>query len=320
MSEPEPYFAKLTRHAGAAWNRFWFTPSDPFTLAVLRVLTGAMALALYLSYLPDLETWFGPAGLLSENSMLKLRGTVPLFSIFDYAGTSSSLWFFYWGGAAALTLYFVGLLTRVTSVLALFAYLSLIHRGPILARPVDDVVAFMMFYLCFGPAGAALSIDAWWKSRASARSRNAELTVNHWGATVVTRLIQIHVSAVYLVMAIAKLKSPVWWSGVAVWGLLAKSESRLIYIPWLANPDPPAIYVLNLWTLTIVLFELCFALLIWVRLARPLLLGLAVPIWIGTALLTGMTSWAAMMLIAGVVFIPPNTLRRWLKQTTNEAN
>ena len=49
------------------------------------------------------------------------------------------------------------------------------------------------------------------------------------------------------------------------------------------------------WTLAIVLFELCFAFLIWNRLARPLLLGLALPIWIGTALLTGMTSWVLMI-------------------------
>src|SRR4051812_44181503 len=96
MAGDEPYFSKLSRVFGEAWNRFWFTPSDPFTLSVLRVLTAAVALALYLSYLPDLETWFGPDGLLSETAMLKLRGDIPVFSIFDYADTTAKLWIFYW--------------------------------------------------------------------------------------------------------------------------------------------------------------------------------------------------------------------------------
>ncbi len=319
ISEKEPYFSRLFEALGTAWNRFWFTPSDPFTLAALRVLTAGVALALYLSYLPDLERLFGPNGMLSEESMLRLRGTVSVFSIFDYAETTAKLWFFYWIGAAAIGLFLVGLFTRISGIIALVAFLSLIHRGPVLARPIDDIVAMMMFYLCLGPSGAALSIDALLRRRKStAVASAATLPATSWAATVVTRLIQVHVSLVYFLMALAKLKSPVWWAGTAVWGLLAKPESRLIYIPFLADPDPPGVYMLNAWTLAIVGFELCFALLIWVRIARPLLLGLAIPIWIGTALLTGMTSWAIMMLIVNLAFVSPAALRARLSRPTGD--
>jgi hypothetical protein len=313
MAGSESYFSGLSQRLGQAWNRFWFTPSDPFTLAVLRVLTAGVALALYLSYIPDLEQWFGPDGLLSENSMLRLRGTVPVFSIFDYATSNTSLWVFFWLGAAALSLFLIGLFTRVTAVLALVAVLSLIHRGPVLARPVDDIVAMMMFYLCLGPSGAALSIEAWWSRRKTIDAGQlAPAPPTSWSATVATRLMQIHVSVIYFLMAMAKLKSPVWWMGTAVWGLLAKPESRLIYLPGLANPEPPAVYILNAWTLSIVIFELAFAFLIWNRLARPLLLGLALPIWIGISLLTGMTSWVLMMLVANLAFVSPAALRACL--------
>ena len=87
--------------------------------------------------------------------------------------------------------------------------------------------------------------------------------------------------------------------------LIAKPESRAVDLTGLAG----APYIINVWTLAIVLFELCFAFLIWNRLARPLLLGLALPIWIGTALLTGMTSWALMMLVANLAFASPTFLR-----------
>ena len=312
MTAVATYFNTLAERIGAAWNHFWFKPSDPFNLCVIRVLTGAIALALYLTYIPDLEELFGSNGLLSENTVLHLRGSIKVFSIFDYANSPSSLWFFFWAGAAALALFTIGLFTRVTAVLALVAVLSLLHRGPPLARPVDDIIAMLMFYLCLGPSGAALSVDAWLRRRNQpAKPERAASPQLSWGATVATRLIQVHLSVIYFLMAIAKLKSPVWWSGTAVWGLLAKPESRLIDLPWLA--DPRWIYLLNAWTLAIVLFELAFSLLIWIKIARPLLLALAVPLWISTALLTGMTSWALVMLIANLAFASPSFLRSCLK-------
>src|SRR5215471_17674257 len=78
------YFSTLGERVGAAWNRFWFTPSDPFNLCVIRVLTGGLALALYVTYIPDLQQLLGPNGLLSENTVLHLRGSTKVFSIFDY--------------------------------------------------------------------------------------------------------------------------------------------------------------------------------------------------------------------------------------------
>ncbi|HEY2146367.1 MAG TPA: hypothetical protein VGH32_00425, partial [Pirellulales bacterium] len=307
----------LSRGIGSAWNRAWFTPSDPFTLCVIRVFTGFVALGLYLSYIPDLEQLFGPNGLLSESGMLRLRGSVPIFSIFDYAHSTRSLWFLFWIGAAAIGLFLVGAFTRVTAVLALIAVLSLIHRGPVLARPVDDVLVVVMFCLCLGPSGAALSLDSWWNRRHSRPlDHSASLPQKSWAATVAVRLLQVHISLIYFLMVLAKLRtrSPVWWSGTAVWGLIAKPESRLFDLTFLSDH----IYVLNAWTLAIVGFELCFALLIWVRIARPLLLGLAVPIWIGIALLTGMTSWAIMMLIANLAFVSPAALRARLSRPTGD--
>src|SRR6266566_1265219 len=277
MGAMRSYFDTLIQRFGEGWNRFWFTPSDPFTLSVIRVLTGIVALAIYLSYLPDLEGWFGPDGILSEDAMLRFR-SAPVFSLFDYADSPAALWFWFWAGAAAIAMFTVGLLTRVTSILALLAVLSILHRGPVVGRPVDDILTMVMFYLCIAPSGAALSFDALWRRRTnpSAPGRVAE-PQSSWIATVGTRLMQIHVSIVYFLMALAKLRAPqpVWWQGRAVWGLIAKPESRIIDLTVLA--DHP--YLLNIWTLTIVFFELCFALLIWNRLARPLLLALAVPIW-----------------------------------------
>ena len=307
MAAVNEYPRTLAERFGQGWNRFWFTPGDPLPLGVIRVLTAAVALALYLTYLPDLDRFFGPEGLLSHDAVLRLRGDTPIFSLFDYAATSAQLHAFFWIGAGAIGVFLLGVFTRVTAVLALVAVLSLIHRGPMLARPVDDIVAMLMFYLCLGPCGRTLSLDAWVRRRRTSRLEPAPLPEPTWGATVSIRLMQVHLAAIYGAMALSKLKSGVWWDGTAVWGLMARPESRLIDLTMYASPYFD--YFINAWTLAIVVFESCFAIFIWNRLARPLLLALALPIWIGTALLTGMVSFALIMLVANLAFVPASTLR-----------
>ncbi|HEX3999820.1 MAG TPA: hypothetical protein VHX65_14815 [Pirellulales bacterium] len=316
------YFRTLFDRFGKGWNRFWFAPRDPLTLGMIRILTAAMAIALYLTYLPDLTRLFGPDGLLSRDAMLDMRDRVPVFSTFDWARSTAALWIFYWAGAAALAAMLVGLFTRVTSVLALVAVLSLIYRGPMLARPVDDIVAMLMFYLCLGPCGRTLSIDAWIQRMRSTSSGTARSIVPSSAATISTRLIQVHLSAIYFAMAFAKLRgtigTSIWWDGSAVWDLMARPEYPLVNLSGLGFSDP-GWYFINIWTLAILAFEFSFAILIWNRLARPLLLGISLIMWVGTALLTGMVSFAVIMLVAGLAFIPPATLRGWRRSPLEPA-
>jgi hypothetical protein len=315
MSAVNEYFRTLVGRFGSGWNRFWFTPSDPITLGVIRLLTALVALGLYLTYWPDLQRFFGPNGLLSRDAMLALRGNVPVFSLFDYAQSASALTAMYWAGAVALVLMLVGLFTRLTSILALVAVLSLIHRGPVLVRPVDDIVAMLMFYLCIGPCGATLSLDSLLFGR-----RGSDQPVGllpsllvprlSTAGTVSLRLMQVHLTAIYAAMALAKLKGAPWWDGSAVWGLIARPESRVLDLRALGTPSWT--YVINIWTLAIVGFELCFALLIWNRLARPLLLAIALPMWLLTALVSGRISFGIMMLVANLAFISPGAMRACL--------
>jgi hypothetical protein len=45
---------------GAAWNRFWFTPSDPTVLGAIRVITGVITFYTLLAYSFDLQALIGP--------------------------------------------------------------------------------------------------------------------------------------------------------------------------------------------------------------------------------------------------------------------
>ncbi len=42
-----------------SWNRFWFQPTDPTTLGLMRVITGLIVLYVHLVYCFDLQSFFG---------------------------------------------------------------------------------------------------------------------------------------------------------------------------------------------------------------------------------------------------------------------
>ena len=49
-----------------AWNRFWFTPADPATLCLIRVLAGLMLFYTHAVWMLDLEAFFGEHSWLSQ--------------------------------------------------------------------------------------------------------------------------------------------------------------------------------------------------------------------------------------------------------------
>jgi hypothetical protein len=59
-----------------------------------------------------------------------------------------------------------------------------------------------------------------------------------------------------------------------------------------------------------VLFEFAFALLIWSRLARPILFVAAVLVWGSVGLVSGMVDFALVMLAATLAFVPAEWLAR----------
>jgi hypothetical protein len=165
----------------------------------------------------------------------------------------------------------------------------------------------VMCYLCLAPCGRRFSLDRLLARRtalASPAGKAADQDLST-SSTIATRLIQIHLALLVAMMGFSKLLGETWWSGGGVWWLIARPESRLI--------DLTAIYatpkLIDLWTHGIVLFELGFPVLIWVPLARPLLLAIAAVVWASLALVTGDTTFALMLWIASMVFISPGVIR-----------
>jgi hypothetical protein len=289
------------------WNAFWFTPTSPLPLCVMRIGVG-ICLALYLLLLtPDLAVWMGANGIFSDDlfrSLVLGESDVNRFtywSVFNFCSPSQMMAVHYAAIVIAI-LFAAGVFTRVTSVLALLALLQYVHRVPLITTQAEPLLAWLLLYLCLGPCGAAFSFDAWRKNAA----QRAEALEPHWTGTVSLRLIQVHLSMFYLMMAAAKLQGEVWWKGEGIWALMGLVRSR----PFDFSSVRGLGYLLNLWTHIHLLYELSFPGLVWPRMTRPIMLWTGVVLWLLMLLASGLVTFCLLMIVASVAFVPAERLRR----------
>ena len=295
------YFARLFSAFGGGWTRFWFTPSDPATLSVMRVLVGSLAVYLHGTLLFDLVAFFGPNGLLPTAEIAPLEGRT--FSYLNYLSTPGELWAVQLLGLAALVLFTVGFWTRATSILALVVFLSDVQRAPMITGPTEPIVAMLLAYLCLAPCGRLFSVDRWLAARRGDAALAADSALST-RATIATRLIQVHLALWVAMMGYSKLTGDTWWSGLGMWWLIARPDSRLVDFSWLHTTPR----LIDLWTHAVVFFELTFPILVWVPLARPLVLAAGLIIWTSLALVTGDITFAVALAIASMAFVSPSLI------------
>jgi hypothetical protein len=305
------YLSELIAAFGNGWNRFWFTPSDPLILCLIRVLTGSMLFVWLATISLDLVPWFGIDGLINLEIVRQMNPTNSRFSLLDYASTPGDLWAMHVVALATAACLTVGLATRATSVLSLIVALSYVHRAPAIMGRFEPVMTMVLAYLCLAPCGACVSLDRrirqWRLSRTQAWQRLPESGPRlSWSTTVATRLIQLNLAGFYLLIALTQLQGAPWWDGSAVWWLLADDSSRLVdWTGLAAYPDVVQFCTHVLW-----LTEFTFVFLVWHRLARPIVLCTANLMWLLLMPVIGQLGYCLMMMIASLAFVSPDFVRR----------
>lgn len=323
---PRNYLQTLTTEGGRGWNQFWFVPSDAIVLAALRITIGLMALYLLATYTPDLDRYFGEHGLIPVELLNSLeepmrdgnrqmlvgpaREAMPRqyrVSYLDRIHSHGGLLLAHAAGLAVVGLFTAGCFTRITAIGSLVIFLSYLHRAPMLTTGVEPLVGMLLFYLCLGPSGDCCSIDHWLLLRRPQKSDDsAHLTTTSSWATVATRLIQVHLTLLYVMMAVGKLATEWWWDGIGLWLLIARTESRMIDLSGL-HQFP---LLINAWTYAVLFWQVLMPIFIWNRLARPLLLAVNAVMWLVLAPVIGNFPLALTMIAASLAFVSPLTLRR----------
>jgi len=168
---------------------------------------------------------------------------------------------------------------------------------------LDQINTLLAMYIMLGPSGAAYSVDRWLAARRSGKPLPpAAPSVS---ANLAVRLIQVHMCIIYFFAGLSKMQGLTWWSGSALWGAFANLEYQSLDMTWVAA-WPLLVAAL---TQVTVWWELAFALIIWPRVLRPLVLIIAIPLHLGIGICLGMMTFGLVMLIGCTAFVPPEWVR-----------
>lgn len=303
-----------------AWDQFWFTPRPIETLAVLRILTGAMLLYSQLVLMFHLSSFIGTDAWISNDVARSLQdGTF---------GEPTAAWSYLWNidspGLLALhqllavvvsAAFMVGLLTRITGPIAWLLQLMILHRLLGTLFGLDQILTYCCMYLAFTPCGTAFSVDAWLRERTSGADRPAVTNRTRlWlfpdnrpsiSANIATRLLQLHLCAIYLFGGLAKARGQLWWDGTALWYAVSNYEYQSFDLTFLS--DYPTFFTAL--THVTLFWEIFYIALVWPRLTRPIVLVIAVAVHAGIGLFLGMATFGLMMIFANGIFLSPSVFR-----------
>lgn len=313
-------FLEWIRAVVERWDRFWFTPTDPATLGLIRILAGSMLLYTHLVWTTELEAFFGPSGWISKELLTQLwtQGETNYFwSHWLWFESPAILWTIHIAALIVFFLLTIGLFSRTMSILAYLFTISYMHRVNGLDASalfgLDQINVMLAFYLMLGPCGACWSID-----RLLARRRGGgnvlAIAPSAW-ANVAIRLIQIHMCVIYFYAGVRKLMGITWWDGSAMWLSFANQEYQSMDMTWLASWP----LVISFLTHLTVLFEISYAALIWPRLTRPVVMLLAVVLHLGIAICMGMATFGIVMIIGNMAFVSPAVVRSLFTRTALHA-
>lgn len=298
-----------------AWNRFWFEPADPLMLGVIRILTAWMLFYNLAVWTLDLEAFFGNNGLQPLEAVRRIHEGQPVFSFWLWTG-DQYLWPIHITCMIVVALFGAGFLTRLTSVLSFLITISYSQRVPVANFGLDQILGLLCLYLSIGPSGAALSLDSLRRRRRLAKAGLAWQPEDLPSARMAMRLIQLHLCAIYFWAGFSKLKGPSWWTGEAMWRVIANQEYQTMDLTWMAwAPWMP--YLIAHITIA---WEVFFVVLIWNRHLRPLMLAMGVAMHVGIGAFLGMWTFGLIMAFAYLSFSDGSVWRRRLGFVSSTAS
>jgi hypothetical protein len=272
------------------WERFWFKPESTASLGVLRIVFGLLVFFWTLSLAPDLDAFFGRAGLLSgQPGGAGVWGALGIFRS-DFA--VQALFVVLLIASMGLT---AGYQTRLAALLVFVAVMSFERRDPYVFNTGDGLIRVIAFYLMLAPAGAALSLDR----LLTARARFWESPLR---APWALRLMQIQLSVLYLAGLWIKVQGTTWNDGTAVSYSMRISDLSRFPLPSFVTHS---LLMANLLTYGTLAVEAGVGILVWNRRLRPwaLLVGACLHLGIEWSIRVGFFSLA--MLTLYLSFLDP---------------
>jgi Vitamin K-dependent gamma-carboxylase len=278
---------------GQAWQSFWFQPQPMYTLGVVRMAFGALAILWGLWLLPMRD------GLLDANGVTPTQpSTAHTWGLFAVWNTNGAMLI----GIVVLVLaafaLLVGWHSRLAAILVFILIMSFERRIPLAFNSGDALVRIEALFIAISPCGAALSLD----QRRTTGSFWSAQTRPNWPI----RLLQVQLSIIYIAAAQVKLSGEPWLHGTAVSYVLRLEDMQRVIAPeWFAMNA----LAMNMLTWGTIAVELAVGILVWFPRFRPWVLaaGVLMHLLIDAYVQVGIFSYA--MFVMYFAWLSPETAK-----------
>jgi hypothetical protein len=278
---------------GQTWQSFWFQPQPMYTLGVVRMAFGALAILWGLWLLPMRD------GLLDANGVTPTQpSTAHTWGLFSVWNTNGAMLI----GIVVLVLaafaLLVGWHSRLAAILVFILIMSFERRIPLAFNSGDDLVRIEALLIAISPCGAALSLD----QRRTTGSFWSAQTRPNWPI----RLLQVQLSIIYIAAAQVKLSGEPWLHGTAVSYVLRLEDMQRVIAPeWFATNA----LAMNMLTWGTIAVELAVGILVWFPRFRPWVLaaGVLMHLLIDAYVQIGIFSYA--MFVMYFAWLSPETAK-----------
>ncbi|MEZ6137272.1 MAG: HTTM domain-containing protein [Pirellulaceae bacterium] len=314
---PEPQLdgsAGWLRSWAIAWDRFWFTPARPHTLALMRILCGAMLTYVHVIWASQLTDFMGPHAWLDSETVRSLHQRDWGWSWLFYTDSRLILGLHQTVAIVAGLMMTAGVLTRIALPLSWWMTLMVCHRMTGALFGLDQIVVMLSMYLMWSHCGSVWSFDAWWAKRVRREGAQDNQRSSWWfpsdrasvSNNIATRLIQLHLCVIYLFGGLSKMRGEMWWDGSALWYTAVNYEYQSLDITWLGHFR----ILIAALTAATIFWETFYVALVWPKLTRPIALAMAVLVHGGIAVALGMITFGTIMIVANIAFISPASVAR----------
>ena len=277
------------------WCAFWFTAEPAYTLGLVRMVFGIVAMAWTVALLPDLYRVLGERGVAPEYLRLDYQWSV--FGVWPGDAALLAGWVLLLLSAIAMT---VGWQSRIAAIVVFVLISSFHRRGAYILNAGDAIITVVAVILALSSCGAALSLDQ--------RRRTGSFWSAQTQAPWPIRLMQVQLSLIYVTTVVGKLAGNYWADGSAAsyawrtdgrWALLSAPE-------WLSGN---AILV-NAVTWGTMLIELAIGVLVWNRRCRFWVLAAGVVMHLMMSITLNVAFFSLAMFVLYVAFVPWETVER----------
>jgi Vitamin K-dependent gamma-carboxylase len=272
------------------WCAFWFTPQPAYTLGLVRIAFGVVAVAWTVALLPDLYRVFGEQGAAPQYRLRDYQ-----WSVFEaWPGDTALLtgWVLLLLSAIAMT---VGWHSRFAAILLFVLIHSFHRRGVYIVNAGDSIIIIVALILALSSCGAALSLDQ--------RRRTGSFWSAQTRAPWPIRLMQVQLSVIYLVSVQAKLSGGRSWADGSATSYAWRTDGRWALLPapeWLAANAT----LVNAVTWGTLLIELAIAVLVWNRRWRFWVLAAGVVMHLTMMVTMNVGFFSLAMFVLYVAFVP----------------